>query len=227
MASYQGIALAIPQVLKSNAPLGAGHPTFEPLSLSARIASDPHHRRTQQPLLIFVAALQFVEDVVIRDFARIHHLNGFVNPRIEGLPHRNNRLHSDFLQRILELTVDKLNAIAEVSRFELEFESPPAFSARSKLSRIGRKFLMTSAAANSRNSCCSRTARLRALSNSACRRARRSRSASRSALSFSVSDAALSSAALPVIEMGPVSLRLPQREAPDPDPNSLQSFHFP
>ena len=65
---------------------------------------------------------------------------------------------------------------------------PPAFNASSKLSRIGRKFLMTSAAANSRNSCCSRAARLRALSNSACRRARRSSSASRSALSFSVSD---------------------------------------
>jgi len=51
--------------------------------------------------------------------------------------------------------------------------SPADFNARSKLSSAGRKFLMTSAAANSRKSCCSRAARLRALSNSACRRARR------------------------------------------------------
>src|SRR6266853_3625053 len=111
MASYQGIALAIPQVLESNAPLGAGHRIP---ALSASIASDPHHRRTQQALLIFVAALQFVEDVVIRYLARIHHLNGLVNPRIERLPHRNNRLHSNFLQRILDLTVDELNTIAEL-----------------------------------------------------------------------------------------------------------------
>ena len=38
-----------------------------------------------------------------------------MNPRIERLPHRDNRLHSDFLQRILKLPVDQLNAIAEVA----------------------------------------------------------------------------------------------------------------
>ena len=52
--------------------------------------------------------------MVIRDLRGIHHLNRLVNPRIESLPHRNNRLHSDFLQRILELTVDELNTIPEV-----------------------------------------------------------------------------------------------------------------
>src|SRR5215813_9371256 len=63
-----------------------------------------------------------------------------------------------------------------------------AFRARSKLSTTGRMFLITSPAANSLNSCCSRTCLLRALSNSACRRARRSKSASRSTRSFSISD---------------------------------------
>ncbi len=92
-------------------------------------------------------------------------------------------------------------------------ESAAAFNARSKLSRMGRKFLMTSAAANSRKSCCSRTARLRALSNSACRRARRSRSASRSALSFSTSDAAST----------PVGLTATRSGAPSSPPSAAGS----
>src|SRR5258708_31583545 len=37
-----------------------------------------------------------------------------MKPRIENLPHCNNRLHSVFLQCILELPVDELNAVAEV-----------------------------------------------------------------------------------------------------------------
>jgi len=132
-----------------------------------------------------------------------------VNPRIERLPHRNNRLHSDFLQRILELPIDKLNAIAEV----VELEPPPAFSARSKLSRIGKKFLMTSAAAYS--------AEFLLLTHRALARIIELRLQTRKTikervalgLSFSVSDAALSSAALPESRWAQF-LRLPPREAP-------------
>src|SRR6267378_1731059 len=79
---------------------------------------------------------------------------------------------------------------------------PPAeaLSARSKLSSTGRMFLMTSAAAYSRNSCCSRAARLRALSNSAWRRARRSSTASRSARSLSTSETAVPAEAVDDVE---------------------------
>src|SRR5271157_2442506 len=65
--------------------------------------------------------------MVIRDFGGIHHFDGFVSPGIERLPHRKNRLHSDFLQRVLELTVDELNAVAEVggvaAGFQCAFET--------------------------------------------------------------------------------------------------------
>jgi len=71
---------------------------------------------------------------------------------VENLPHRCNRLYSAFLQRILKLTVNEIDSVAKVRA------SPADFNARSKLSSAGRKFLMTSAAANSRKSCCSRTA---------------------------------------------------------------------
>src|SRR5450759_823530 len=60
--------------------------------------------------------------MVIRDLGGIHHFDGFVNPGIERLPHRKNRLHSDFLQRILELTVDELNAVAEVGGIGAGFQ---------------------------------------------------------------------------------------------------------
>ena len=50
------------------------------------IASDPYHRGAQQPVLVLVSALQFVEDMVIRNLGRIHHFDGLVNPRIESLP---------------------------------------------------------------------------------------------------------------------------------------------
>src|SRR5277367_476323 len=65
------------------------------------------------------------------------------------------------------------------SDFSLELRK-----ASSKLSTTGSSVRMASASAKSRNSCCSRTARLRALSNSACERAKRSSTESRSAFSF-------------------------------------------
>jgi len=90
--------------------------------------------------------------VVVRDFRGIHHFDGFVDPRIERLPHRKYRLNSDLLQRILKLPVDVFDAVAEVGRVAT------SLSARSKLSSVGSRPLMTSAAAYSRKSCCSRTA---------------------------------------------------------------------
>ena len=89
--------------------------------LSARIASDPHHGRTQQAILVLITALQFFEHVMIRYFGRVHHFDRFVNPRIERLPQGNNRLHSSLLQRILKLPIDKLNPVAEVGSIAASF----------------------------------------------------------------------------------------------------------
>ena len=59
--------------------------------------------------------MQFLNHLMIRDICPVDHLNGLVNPRIEGLTQRDNRLHSSFVQRILKLAIDKLDAIAEVA----------------------------------------------------------------------------------------------------------------
>jgi len=52
---------------------------------------------------------------MVRDICPVDHLNSLMNPRIENLPHRDNRLHASFLQRILKLAVYKLDPIAEVA----------------------------------------------------------------------------------------------------------------
>jgi len=94
------------------------------------------------------------------------------------------------------------------------------FQARSKLSRMGRTFLMTSAAANSRNSCCSRTARLRALSNPPAG-GQAIEQCVAFAFSCSVSDAAAFSAAMPTGAEPQILPRLPLPEARAQDQRSL------
>src|SRR5712692_1682920 len=44
----------------------------------------------------------------------VHHFDGFMHSRIERLPHRLNRLDAHFLERILELAIDKLQTAAEI-----------------------------------------------------------------------------------------------------------------
>ena len=74
------------------------------------IARHAHHRRTQQPVLQPVAALQLVEHVIVLGLVGIHHLNGLVDIGIERLALGRDGLHAQLGQRIMKLLVDELDA---------------------------------------------------------------------------------------------------------------------
>src|SRR5260370_2939378 len=75
----------------------------------------PHHRRTQQPLLILVPPLQLLKNVMVRHLSRIHHFDRLVHPRIECLPQTSNRLPPDLHQRIPQLPPTKLTPAANLT----------------------------------------------------------------------------------------------------------------
>src|ERR1022692_2917552 len=80
-----------------------------PRLLAAGVAGDANHRGTQQAVFVFVATLQLFEHVMIRNLGGIHHLDRFVNPRIERLSYGGNWLNARLLQCILKLTIDEFN----------------------------------------------------------------------------------------------------------------------
>ena len=66
---------------------------FSETDLRFGMASHAHHRRTQQPVLQLVAALQLVEHVVVLDFVGVHHLDRLVQIGIERFALRGDGLH--------------------------------------------------------------------------------------------------------------------------------------
>ena len=57
------------------------------------MASYAHHRRTKQPVLQLVSALQLIEHVVVGDFLGIDHLDGLMQIGIERLALGSHGLH--------------------------------------------------------------------------------------------------------------------------------------
>ena len=118
--------------------------------------------RPQQPLAQLISAADLLGHVLVGHIVALHRAQRLVHTRIEGLAHRGNRAH---------LQLCRTSSICFTIRLTPERScsaEPVALSASSKLSSTGRNCSTTLPVTWSRNSTCSRSARLRAFSNSAC-----------------------------------------------------------
>ncbi len=89
-----------------------GFKSFRVLVL--RVARNLNHRGTKQAVLQLIAALQFFENLMIRNIGGFDHFDGLVKMRVEGFTLCRNRAQTHFQQCILQLLMDEFNPAAEL-----------------------------------------------------------------------------------------------------------------
>ena len=113
-----------------------------PVHYVLRVLGHANHGGAQYPVAQAVAALQFINHVMVGNLVGLHHLDGLVQAWIEGLSLGGNRFHAKPRQHVVELAVDQLHAGAEVfggDAFHLQRAVQAVQNRKHLLQRIGER----------------------------------------------------------------------------------------
>src|SRR3954462_6722297 len=83
-------------------------------SLFPGVSCNAHHYGAQSSAFLMIATLQLCDDMVIFRLVRVHHLDGFVELRIERRAFRFDRSDSQTRQRVEDLLAAQFHAFAQL-----------------------------------------------------------------------------------------------------------------